>query len=289
MKFYAFCTDKTLADCNGGSLVLWHHIHALEELGHSGEMLNLIDDIPEDADFVMFQSEWYNVIGKALERSKAKRICWLGHYKTGTRYQMPNIADIKADYFHTQYKGDCVKWGEKQIGKKIYYLPHAGCSKCNVEGQKIDVPEVLFIGNHFPERQENWLNEADVTKVQSPFPEVKNYYKSAIVCPNIHGDWQKGKESEFFTVAGEMINERIFQIILSGGFAISDDTPIVGDFFNTDEIPQAESKEGFKALIDHFKQNPEQRNGYMEKAKARIFKEHLYTHRWKEYLKVITQ
>jgi len=286
MKFYAYCQDKTLEDCNGGSLVLWHHLHALEELGHiSGGMLNLGEEVPQDADYIMFQSEWWNILKSCLERSQAKRICWLGHYDTGAKYGMPRISTIQADYFHTQYKGECVKWGEDQIGKKIYYLPHAGCSKCNTEGNIIEAPKALFIGNHFPERSEDWLE--GVTLIQSPFPKVKDYYKSALVCPNIHGGWQKGEKTEFFQIPGEMINERLFQVILSGGFAISDNTPIVKDFFNEDEISWAKDKEQFKWMIDYFIHNPQERESYMIGAKKHILNNHLYTHRWEEYLKEI--
>lgn len=288
MKFYAYCCDKSLKDNNGGSLVLWHHLHALEALGHeSGGMLGLNELVPEDADYVMFQSEWWAIIKPALEMSKAKRICWLGHYDTGSRYAMPKIQEIKADYFHTQYKGDAVKWGEEQIGKKIYYLPHAGCHKCNTQGKEIIAPKAVFIGNHFPERSEQWIDEAQVTKVQTQFDRCKDYYASALVCPNIHGDWQKGHQTEFFQIPGEMINERIFQIILSGGFAISDNTPIVKDFFSNDDVPYAETPEKFKELINYFIAHPEERLPYMKRAKERILKEHLYIHRWKDYLKVI--
>lgn len=285
MKFYAYCCNKSLEDNNGGSLVLWHHLHALEELGHeSGGMINLNEAVPKDADYIMFQSEWWASIRLALEMSNAKRICWLGTYDTGGRYAMPRPKDIKADYYHTQYKGACVKWGEEQIGQKIYYLPHAGCHKCNTQGRKIESPKVIFICNHFPERSEEWLDKAQVTKMQVPFNKVKDYYASAIVCPNIHGGWQKGETTEFFQIPGEMINERIFQIILSGGFAISDNTPIVKDFFTEEEVPQAKTPEEFKSMIEHFKNNPQERLAYMERAKKNILNNHLYIHRWRNWL-----
>lgn len=82
-----------------------------------------------------------------------------------------------------------------------------------------------------------------------------------------------------------MINDRIFNIILSGGFAISDDTPIVKKFFEEDEVPYAKDKEHFKWMIDYFIAHPEERMSYMQKAKERILKEYLYTNYWKEFLK----
>lgn len=289
MKFYAYCQDKTLKDCNGGSLVLFHHLHALAEIGQeNGGLLNLDEKIPEDADFIMFQSEWYVIVRKYLQNSKAKRICWLGHFKPHSNYGMPSISSIDADYFHTQWKGDCVDWAKTQIKKPIHYLPHGGCLTCfGEEGKKIDCPSVLFIGNHYPERNENWLQYADVNLVQSPFEAIKDYYYSAIVCPNISGDFQKNRTCDFFQIPGEMINERIFQIILSGGFAISDDTAIVGEFFNQSEVIRSTTKEEFKKTIDFFVNNPNERRTYMKKAKKRIKSNYLYKHYWDNFLKEI--
>jgi spore maturation protein CgeB len=143
----------------------------------------------------------------------------------------------------------------------------------------------MFIGNSFPERSEEWLQYAGVPVTGVPFEDCRNYYKSAIVCPNIHGSWQRGNIDEFNGVPGLMINERIFQVILSGGFAISDNNPIVKKFFTEDEVPYAETKEDFKRLIEHFRTHPDERLPYMKKAKERILKEHLYTHRISKFLK----
>jgi hypothetical protein len=282
MKFYAYVQDKTLNDCNGGSIVLNHHLHALKELGNETGLLNLSELVPRNADYIIFQSEWWGHLKPYLEMSNVKRVCWLGHYKE-TRYGMPKIKDIKADYYYIQWKGDCVKWGEEQTGKKIYYLPHGGCS-CMTEGKEIKAPKAVFVGNHYPERKEDWIDYAQVTRMNSPIDTIKNLYKSSIVCPTIHGDFQKNKTTDWFFIPGEMINDRIFQIILSGGFAISDNTRIVSEFFEQDEVPQAKDKEQFKWFVNYFTQNPDDRLPYMKKAKERILKEHLYKKRWKELL-----
>lgn len=289
MKFYCYCQNKTLVDRNGGSYVLYHHGHALKQLGHEfGGMLNIQDTPPADADFLMFQSEWWRALRPHRHETRAKWICWVGHFLPGVRYDMPLLTEIKADYYHTQYEGKAFNYAKEifeRQGKTLYYLPHAGCDKCNVEGVKIDCPEILFIGNSFPERSEDWLDFAGVSKIQTPFEDTPNYYKSAIVCPNIHGSFQKNETSEFAEIPGYMINERIFQVILSGGFAISDNNPIVKKFFTEDEVPYAETKEEFKKLVDYFRTHQDERLPFMKRAKERILKEHLYTHRWAKYLK----
>jgi len=291
MKFYAYCCRKDLADRNGGSLVLWHHLHALEELGHeNGGMLNLEDSPPDDADFLMFQSEWWYALRPHKRHTNAKWICWLGHFLPHRKYGMPKIAEIEADYFHTQWQGKMFDYGQEMLekkNKKLYYLPHAGCHKCNVEGVKIDCPETIFIGNTFPERAEEWLDYAKVSKIRSPFEDCKNYYKSAIVSPNLHGDFQKNLVCDFTQIPGYMINERIFQVILSGGFSISDDNPIVRDFFTEEEIPYAKDRATFRSMVKNFTERPEKREPFMLKAKERILKDHLYIHRWRDYLKEI--
>jgi len=285
MKFYGIVINRDLKDNNGGSLVIDHHLHALEELGHQTGLLSLYQVIPEDADFVIFQSEWTRAIAH-LKNTKAKKICWLGHFKPDSKFLMPDIQTINADYYITQWKGECVQWAEQQLGKKIHYLPHNGCL-CNLNGENIEAPRVLFIGTDHSERKKDWLDYSEVTRIACPHEQAKNYYRSAIACPNLHGDFQKNIVTEFQGIPGEMINDRIFNTILAGGFAISDNTPIVKEFFSEDEVPYAKDKEHFKWMIDYFSANPDERIPYMEKSKARILREHLYTHKWEEYLKTL--
>lgn len=299
-KFYAYCVDSSLRDCNGGSLVLYHHLCALKQLGHqSGGMLNLTDEVPEDADYIMFQSEWWGHLQNPLARSKAKRICWVGHYNTHKRYAMPKLAEIEADFYHTQYIGEAVAWGEKQLKSKIYYLPHAGCNLCNVKGKQITeftsrdhdgkmiqqpVPKKVIIRNQFKERTEDWLDYAGVEKRNAPFDQIKDIYRSANVCPNLQADFQKNIICEFFQTPAEMINERIFQVTLSGGFCISDNSPIVKKFFTQDEVPYCQTKEEYREVIEFFAEHPDERLPYMEKALNKINKHHTYVNRWKDYL-----
>lgn len=291
MKFYAYCIRKDLSDRNGGSLVLWHHGHALEELGHEfGGMLGLDELVPGDADYIMFQSEWWSTVKHNLRYTDAKRICWIGHFRPHIKYDIAPITDIDADYYHTQWKGQCYEYAKKIVeskGKKLFYLPHAGCAKCNTEGEKIETTKTLFIGADYPERSFDWIDYAKVPRITCPVEDAKNYYKSALVCPNLHGDFQKNIVTDFTQEPGMMINDRIFNIILAGGFTISDNEPIVKEFFTEDEVPYANTKADYRSMINHFVMYPEERGSYMKKAKERILKEHLYTHRWKEFLPTI--
>jgi spore maturation protein CgeB len=245
--------------------------------------------IPPDGDFIIFQSEWYRAINRHLETTRAKSICWLGTFLSNLIYDMPKISEMgdKCDYFMTQWQGKAFAYASEMLQryrKELYYLPHGWCEECDTEGVIIPAPKTIFVGHHYPERDEDWIDSAKVTKLEVPMEDCKNYYKSAIVCPNAHGAFQQNQVTEFFEVPGEMINDRIFKIIAAGGFAISDNTPIVKEFFEEDEVPYCETKEEFIDKINYFLKNPEKRLPFMEKAKERIIKEHSYTLRWKKYL-----
>lgn len=288
MRFYFYVTNPTLEDCNGASLVMAHQGHALEALGHSFELISLHDEVPTDADFVFFQSEWWNVLKQKLSRSDAKKVCWVGHFKNDPSYGMPKLSEIKADFYHTQYVGDAVRWAQKEIGKPIIYLPHAGCEKCNIGGKQIDgVPKKLIVMASYKERKEDWLNFAGVDKVKAPYQKVKDLYASALVCPTLHGEWQKGEVCELMHIPAFMINDRIFQVVLSGGFSIADNNPIIKEFFTEKEVPYANTMEEYSRLVNYYADHPEKREPFMKRAMARVMKEHLYTHRMTQFLKEI--
>jgi len=287
MKFVILVQDKTLVDCNGGSLVLNHHKHALEELGHEAQLYNL-NDTWIDCDYIIYQSEWHKHLEDKLRVNLAKKICWVGHFFPDSRYVMPEIGQIRADHYFTQWKGRCVEEAEKQLGKPIFYLPHGYCPKCNHEGNlDRSYPKAVFVGAGYKERSQDWLDYAEVTKVTCPHEKAKDYYKSAIVCPNIHGEFQKNQVTEFTKIPGEMINDRIFNIIMSGGFAVSDNTEIVGEFFNQNEVPRCTIKEEFKWTIDYFIKHPEERLPYMEKARKRIVENYSYVDYYKKFLETL--
>jgi len=289
-KFYGYAIDPTCRDKNGGTQVILHHGHALKHLGHEwGGLLDLNSPIPPDGDFIIFQSEWYRAINRHLELTKAKSICWLGTFLSNLIYDMPQISEMaeRCDYFMTQWQGKAFAYGREMLvryKKDIYYLPHGWCEDCDTEGVIIPAPKTLFIGHHYPERGEDWLDMAGVEKIEVPMEDCKNYYKSAIVCPNLSGDFQKDRRTDFFEVEGRMLNDRVFKIIMAGGFCVQDDTEILREFYDEDEVPMAHSAEEYKKLIDYYVANPDERLPFMKKAVERTKREHSYTTRWKKYI-----
>lgn len=287
-KIVAYIHDIAI-ELNGASILMQHHLHALKELGFEVECRHFREGLPADVDWVMFQSEWYDKIKKVLDSSPAKRICWVGHFKPADRFRMPLLEHIKADIYHTQWKGDCVSYAQDKLKQVIHYLPHAGCS-CMKHGNKIVMTDTIFIGSKYSERDTDWLDYCNIPVTKSKLVSVADKYYSAKVCPNLHGDFQKNVvNKETMTIPGRMINDRIFQVILSGGFAISDNNPLVKEFFTEDEVPYADTKEQYKSLIDYFISHPEERIPYMEKAKEKILNQHLYTNRWKTLHSLLAQ
>lgn len=220
MRFNILVQNKTLADNNGGSLVLFHIGHALEEYGHTFQMFNLNEDWPE-ADYIMYQSEWDKHLKPRLTERKEKKICWLGHFTPSARYDMPKLEEIDADMYFTQWKGECVELAERLVIKPILYIPHGWCGKCNTRGKVIEAPKAVFIGADYKERSLDWNDYAFVTRVTCPHDEAKDYYRSAIVSPNLHGSFQKNQVTEYMQVPGTMINDRIYRICLCGAFFIT--------------------------------------------------------------------
>lgn len=281
MKFTLYVTDKTLADLNGGSFIMWHLSHAIKELGHEAELFNVGEIPPAGSDYIIFQQTWYGILKNDISNCLAKKICYLETFKTDYEWAIP-IKDLKADYYVTPCKGEAVEWAEEILGKIIYF-PMAGCS-CIKEGTKKDYPSKIWIGHDIKEKSTEWLEYAGVGRIRTDFANLPDYYKSATVCPIIHGDFQKGIATDFFHLPSSVIAERAFQIIQSGGFCISDDNKLMREFFAEDEIPMCQTKEEFKEKIDYYIENPDGRLPFMKKAKERIEREHLYTHRIKDLL-----
>lgn len=276
MKFSLLVWDKTIKDSNGASIVLLHHVHTLRELGHEANLFNLDEDIPE-SDYIIVQSEFFKHI-RQNQLDINKLIIWLGHFNPSTKYQMPKLSEMRALQFFTQWKGECVEEAERNLHQKIHYLPHGICS-CNTEGKHIQSPQTVFIGANYKERDQDWLE--GVTRIQCHHEQAKNYYKSARVSPNLHGAFQLNQKTEYMQTPGRMVNDRVFNIIASGGFCISDN-PMTREFYDADEVPVAKTKGEYQMLINHFLNNPEKRLSYMEKARK---KEHTYKKYYKEFLK----
>ena len=99
--------------------------------------------------------------------------------------------------------------------------------------------------------------------------DVKNLFRSAKVCPNL---------SEPHAHAfGIDINERIFKILYSGGFCVSDYCEAYNIF--GDGVVLARTPEEFRYKIDHYINNPEERKAIAAKGRQIVIDSHTNFHR----------
>jgi len=98
---------------------------------------------------------------------------------------------------------------------------------------------------------------------------VKNLFRSAKVCPNL---------SEPHAHAfGVDINERIFKILYSGGFCVSDYCKAYSIF--GDGVVLSKTAYDFRANIDYYINHPEERKTIADKGRDIVIKSHTNFHR----------
>lgn len=105
---------------------------------------------------------------------------------------------------------------------------------------------------------------------------VKDLFVSAKICPNL----SEPHAQEY----GIDVNERIFKILYSGGFCISDSVEGYKTTFG-DSVVYAESPEDFKEKIDFYLNNPAERIGIAKRGQDHVKKNHTCFHRVATILK----
>lgn len=99
--------------------------------------------------------------------------------------------------------------------------------------------------------------------------DVKNLFRSAKVCPNL--------SEPHAHVFGMDINERIFKILYSGGFCVSDYCEAYNIF--EDGVVLAKSGEEFRDKIEYYLEHPEEREAISKKGRKIVCERHTNFHR----------
>jgi len=107
---------------------------------------------------------------------------------------------------------------------------------------------------------------------------VKDLFVSAKICPNL--------SEPHAQKYGIDVNERIFKILYSGGFCISDSVEGYKTTFG-DSIVYAESPEDFREKIDFYLNNPADRLGIAERGQKHVKENHTGFHRVATILKAL--
>lgn len=108
--------------------------------------------------------------------------------------------------------------------------------------------------------------------------QVKDLFVSAKICPNL----SEPHAQEY----GIDVNERIFKILYSGGFCISDSVEGYKTTFG-DSVVYAESPEDFREKIDFYLNNPADRLGIAERGHKHVKENHTGFHRAATILKAL--
>lgn len=93
---------------------------------------------------------------------------------------------------------------------------------------------------------------------------VKDLFRSASISPNL----SEPHAQKF----GIDINERIFKILFSGGFCVSDNVEAYNIF--EDGIVLAHGPEDFKLKIDHYLHNPKEKNEISKRGRKIVIQKH---------------
>jgi spore maturation protein CgeB len=101
---------------------------------------------------------------------------------------------------------------------------------------------------------------------------IRNYYASAVVCPNIH-------EPQALK-SGIDVNQRAYQVISAGGFQISQRVrSMEEDIFFNDEVVFVDSPKEFMDMVLYFRENPSERIPYIKRGLDTVYENHTFLHR----------
>lgn len=100
---------------------------------------------------------------------------------------------------------------------------------------------------------------------------------SATVCPNI-------SESHSTDLGFDCV-ERIFRVVGTGGFCISDFVKEARELFSEEELVLAKRHHEFHELVRHFVAHPEERLSYITKGREAVLRGHCYHHRVSQFLR----
>lgn len=194
----------------------------------------------------------------------------------------------------------------REMDYNAYYLPFA-MSDFNVSDSPQNKKFPLgFIGTIYPDRMK-LLNELSFydfhfwsgnfeSDTQIMYPHlVKNFqgkawghemlYKTAqidILVNPIHRGYMLGQ-------ADNVSNFRNFECIGVKTFQLSEDKPAVRELFDEDEVALYSSLDDLKDKIKFYASQKELRQKMLNKAHIRVLNQHLYSHRFKELLKIINR
>jgi spore maturation protein CgeB len=94
-------------------------------------------------------------------------------------------------------------------------------------------------------------------------------------------------------VITEGLTQRVFDCSASGGFIITNNKPIINEFFETGEVGKEvvmfDNGGHLKELVNHYLTHDEERKAIARRAQERVLKEHTYDHRMRTVFKILSE
>ena len=259
---------------------------ALRACGHEAELINLTDDY-QGCDWLIIQSEWADMDDNAkmpnyrdFKRGGGKSIVLLGHF---IKHVYPDPKNVQADVLVTVWSGECVS-----DFPEAKFFPHGYSEENDLEGVT-NLGDVVWAGNSYPLRKEDWFSGLEITRISGILPRnLPAIYRGANVAVSLHGDFQKNivsnEPSRIADKPGTMINERFWQLLGCGALMVTDWTPQMERFFSKDDLIVGETKEEFQELVKYYSVHREEGLNKLAKARELVRENHSYRHRCERLL-----
>lgn len=164
--------------------------------------------------------------------------------------------------------------------------------------------DISFLGAGYPNRRRAfkklmrpgfkiWGNEWEGEPELEPFvqrdgariasEDAVKIYNGTTINLNLHSSVLP----EVFVGNGDFVNPRTFELAASRVFQLVDERGLMGELFEPDELVRFTSLEELQEKITYFLDHPKEREASIERAYARVIKEHQYTHRMQTLLDFI--
>ncbi|MCJ8344956.1 glycosyltransferase [bacterium] len=241
---------------------------------------------------------------KELSKSVKIRVLWLS-WSPG-RKQGPAYHDYLKHFTHIFLIDKLGVQELKKEGYNAYYLPLALSDFCIDESVQKKQKSVGFIGTIYPDRMKllSRLAEHDFsfwspnfeagTKIM--YPQMCDFYRGVawgekmldalasiqVLVNPVHRGYMMGIEDD-------VTNFRNFESIGSHTFQISEDKPAIREIFEEDEIAYYSSTEDLMEKLDYYLKHEEIQKNMLKKARKKVLKSHLYSHRMQEILQIVSK
>lgn len=153
--------------------------------------------------------------------------------------------------------------------------------------------DVSFMGAGYPNRRlafrklihhglKIWGSEWDGDHVLEPYVQLDGRRVSSDECVKIFNgtkinlNLHSSINADELVSGGDFINPRTFELAACGAFQLVDKRTLMPEAFDEGELAHFESLEDLDRKIGHFLAHPEERESYVEKARARVLKDHTY-------------